>query len=213
MSNHWKKLKKSNPSYRIVETPAPPATPNDTSQTETGRAISAKNATKHGCCAVNTLLLPSEREEDFKSLEASWCRAYNPQTDAERHMVADLVNADWFFQRATRALAEIESSLHKSNPDPNTWTEDQERKLARHMRYKTAAGNIVAKARKAIEDYRKSRNTESDRASKLTIAKERLEVYKRKNRPEPTWKEHLAEMKSQATALGFKPPEFNPTKR
>lgn len=128
-------------------------------------------------------------------------------------MVAELVNADWFFQRATRALAAIESALYDSNPDPNTWTVEQERKLGRHMRYKTAAGNLVDKKRKAVEDYRKSRLAEKRDAEKQLIAKERLEVYKRKNRPEETWKEHLVSMKKQAMALGFKPPEFDPAKR
>ncbi len=171
------------------------------------------NALKHGCCSVSTLLLPNESEDQFKSLESVWVKLFNPKDEGERKLVAEVVNADWFYQRATRAHTAVEAGLYESNPDPSTWTEEQERKLARHMRYKTAASNLVDKKRKAVEDHRKSRQGESDRTAKLAIAKERLEVYKKKNRPEQTWDEHLAEMKKQAIALGFKPPEFNPTRR
>ncbi len=215
MSDYWKKSKGPNPSYRIVEspttTPANPDAPGPTSPT--GKAISSKNAMKHGCCAASTLLLPHEKEEDLKSLEASWCRTYNPQTDTERHLVAELVNADWFLQRATRALADVEAHFYELNPNPAEWTDEQEKKLARHMRYKTAASNLVDKKSKAVEDFRKARKAEKTNEEKMAIAKERLEVYKKKNRPEETWKEHLVSMKKQAIALGFKPPEFDPTMR
>ncbi len=215
MSNHWKKQKGPDPSYRIVEspttTPANPDAPGPTSIT--GKAISSKNAMKHGCCAPHTLILPHESMDDYKSIETSWRKLFAPNTETEYHMVTDLVNADWFFQRASRAHASVEESIYKSNPDPATWTEEQQKTLARHLRYKTAASNLADKKRKACEDHRKARRAESESATKTAIAKERLEVYKKKNRPEETWKEHLAGMKKQAIALGFKPPEFDPTKR
>ncbi len=86
------------------------------------------------------------------------------------------MNADWFYQRATRTLESIERGLYEFNSDPNTWTKEMEQKLARHMRYKTAASNLVDKKRKAIEDYRKARKSESESAAKTAIAKERLEI-------------------------------------
>ncbi len=197
-----------------VEANAPPASPAlPGPKSDAAKAICSMNALKHGCCAAGTLLLPNETEEQLKALESTWLKLFNPKDEGERKLVAEVVNADWFYQRATRAHAAVEVTLYEINPDPSAWTEEQERKLARHVRYKTAASNLVDKKRKAVEDHRKFRQTESDRAAKLTIAKERLEVYKKKNRPEQTWDEHLAEMKKQAVALGFKPPEFNPAKR
>ncbi len=181
--------------------------------TITGKAFSSKNAMKHGCCAPHTLILAHENLEDYKTIELAWRKAYSPNNEIEYHMVTELINADWFLQRATRTLESIERGMYEFNSDPNTWTKDMEQKLVRHMRYKTAASNLVDKKRKVIEDYRKSRQAEKREAEKISIAKERLEVYKKKNRPEQTWKEKLAEMKKQAIELGFKPPEFNPTKR
>ncbi len=192
-------------------TPAPPAQTGPRS--EAGKAISSKNAMKHGCCAPHTLILAHENLEDYKTIELAWRKAYSPNNEIEYHMVTELINADWFLQRATRTLESIERGMYEFNSDPNTWTKDMEQKLVRHMRYKTAASNLVDKKRKVIEDYRKARQAEKREAEKISIAKERLEVYKKKNRPEQTWKEKLAEMKKQAIALGFNPPEVDPTRR
>ncbi len=142
--------------------------------------------------------LPHESMDEYKTVELSWCKAYSPNNETEYHMVTELVNADWFLQRVSRAHASVEESIYQSNPDPATWTEEQQRTLARHMRYKTAASNLVDKKRKACEDYRKARKSESESVAKMALAKERLEVYKKKNRPEETWQEHLISMKKQA---------------
>jgi len=141
--NHWAK-KTSNPG---------PISPE-------GKAISSKNARKHGCCTVDATLLPTESPEDFKALERTWCQAYNPNSEPERHLIAELVNTDWLLQRARQAYLEVESGLYTSTPNPNDWTEAQERKLGRFLRYKSAHANAVLKARKAIEDHRKSRLNE-----------------------------------------------------
>jgi hypothetical protein len=175
---------------------------------------SSKNAMKHGCCAVDTLLMPHENMEDFKALEYTWCRAYEPSTEPERHLVAELVQADWFLQRATKAYADVEAALYAANPNPIDWTEAQERKLGRFLRYKTAHTNNVHKCRKAIEDYRKAKLSEKATTEKLNIAQERLKVLKQKQpKTEPNWKDHLANMRQQAIDLGFAPPDSNPMKR
>jgi hypothetical protein len=161
---------------------------------------SAKNATKHGCCAVGTLLLPTENEQDFKALEATWCKAYNPQTEHERHLVQDIVVADWMLQRATRAQAQVEASLYTAAPNPADWTEQQERKLGRHIRYRTAQTNIVAKCVKALEDYRKARAAEKLAATRVQKVRENL--------PPEDWKQHLRNMRDRALAMGITPPEM-----
>ena len=170
---------------------------------------SCKNAIKHGCCAATTLLLPHESMEDYKSLEATWLKTYNPTSDLERHLIQDLINADWLLQRTTTAYAKVEADLYAINADPSAWSELQERKLGRHLRYRTAQTNLVTKARKAVEDFRKARLTEKANSEKLSIQQERLKVYKFKNRPEPNWKEHLENMKAKAISLGFTPPDPN----
>jgi len=162
---------------------------------------SSKNATKHGCCAVGTLILPTENEQDFHALETLYVKAYNPQSEHERHLVQDIVIADWMLQRATRAHAQVESGLYAATPNPAEWTELQERKLGRHIRYRTAQTNILAKCRKALEDYRKARAAE-----KITEAR-----IKKIQQPDPAtpgdWKQHLKNMRDQAISLGYTPPE------
>jgi hypothetical protein len=191
--------KPSDPTRRVVASP------------DAGQTASSRNAMKHGCCAADTLLLPTESMEDFKALEATWCKAYNPQSEAERHLLAELIQADWFLQRATRAYSQVEAELYAASPNPIDWTEQQERKLGRHLRYKTAHTNLVNKCRKAIEDYRKARLSEKASAEKSELAQERLKALKQKreqkNRPEPTWKEHLEGMRQKAIALGYTPPD------
>jgi len=118
------------------------------------------NALKHGCCAVDTLLLPTERIEDYKALETIWLKSYQPSSDAERHLVTELINADWYLQRATRAYASVEAELYKANPNPAEWTEVQDRKLGRYLRYKTAHTNNVIRCQKRVEDFRKARLAE-----------------------------------------------------
>jgi hypothetical protein len=129
---------------------------------EAGKAISSRNAMRHGCCATETLLLSTESAADLKALEAAWLKAYAPADEAERQ-------------------------------------------LARFLRYKTAHTNNVHKCRKAIEDYRKSRLAQTTSQQKLAISQERLKTSQRKNKPEPTWKEHLENMRQQAVNLGYGP--------
>ena len=161
---------------------------------------SALNAMKHGCCAVEFSLLPTESAADFKALENIWLAAYTPGNETERHLVADLVNADWLLQRTTRTCLDIETKLYTANPNPLDWTDLQQRTLGRFLRYKTAYANQVIKCRKAIEDYRKARTAE-----KLTA--EKLKSSQKKNNLTPDWHQHLREMREKAIALGFTPPD------
>jgi len=166
---------------------------------------------KHGCCANDTLLMPSESADDLKALEIIWLKAYNPVTDAERHLVQELINADWLLQRATRAYADVESGLYKANPNPAEWTEQQDRKLGRYLRYKTAHTNNVIRCQKRIEDYRKARLLEKANLEKSALAIERLKKLQKQNSGIVDWKQHLQNMRDEAVARGYTPP--NPTKR
>jgi hypothetical protein len=174
---------------------------------EAGKAISSRNSLKHGCCADDTLILQSENLADYKSLEATWFKAYSPADDAEKHLVQQLVNHDWFLQRSTRALSNVEAELMDSEPNPLRWTEQQQRSLGRFLRYQTTRSNTVKRCIKAIEDYRKNRIAEKLSEQKLATAQTRQKALEQKNRPEPTWKEHLEGMRQKAISLGFTPPD------
>jgi hypothetical protein len=156
----------------------------------TGRAASARNATKHGCCADDTLILKSESIEDYQALESAWFQAYKPKSDAEKHMVQELVNADWFQQRANRTVAQMEAQLMDETPNPMDWTDDQHKKLNRFMRYQTTRSNTCNRIRKALEDFLARRANE-------TIKQERHEAFKEKNKPEPSIDELIDGMLAQ----------------
>ena len=186
----------------LVEAPKPnggPATPE-------GRAISSKNATKHGCCA-DTLILPHESEADLKSspnhlvhhLQAKRRRRKKPHRKTHQSRLA--------LPTRHQRPHEVEADLYDANPNASQWTELQQRTFGRFQRYQTAKANLFNQAKKAVEDYRKARQAELDRAAKLALLEERLKAFKKKNnQKEPTWQEHLDDMKKQAISLGFTPP-------
>jgi len=159
-------------------------------QTEQGKNISSRNATKHGCCSEKHLIIGDESSEDYDNLEDMWMQSYMPRDLAEHHMVEQLARADWFFQRAERNMAEVEFGLMESG-SPADWTEEQAKKLLRMQRYLTARSNLLAKAKKAIEDYRKNRTNETVKAEKHEIVKQ---TAKRKAADEMSVEECLQEM-------------------
>jgi len=192
--SHWKNNRTDPGKPVVVESPAAEPSP------------SSRNALKHGCCADSTLLLPTESEEDLKALEAIWLKTYNPASEAERHLVQELAHADWFLQRATRKYHEVEASLDAANPNPADWTEAQDRKLGRFLRYKTAHTNNVIRCQKRLEDFRKARAAEKAAAEKSQLTQERVKAAQKKSAPVVDWKEKLAQMRDQAEALGYVPP-------
>jgi ParB-like chromosome segregation protein Spo0J len=178
-------------------------------ETEINR--SSKNARRHGCCAVDASLLDTESLEDFKALESTWLKAYAPKDEAELHLVTELINADWLLQRSTKKLLEVESRVFNLEIDPLKLPESVQRMLSRFQRYRTANANLVHKARKAIDDHRKARLNEKLMEQKLTKApkpaKEPKPETPKPEKKQPTWKEHLENMRQQAIALGYTPPD------
>ena len=163
-------------------------------RTDEGKNISSQNATKHGGCSEKHLILKDERLEDFHALENMWKTSYKPRDAAEHHMVEQLTRADWFFQRAERTMAEVESGLSETG-SPADWTDEQEKKLLRMQRYLTARSNLLAKAKKAIEDYRKNRTNEVVKSEKHEIVKQ---TAKRKAEDEMSVEECIKEMEEIA---------------
>ena len=158
-----------------------------------GKAISSRNALRHGCCA-DTLILKNENIEDYKALEAIWFESYLPADEAETHLVQELVNADWFLQRATRTVTQIEAQLLDENPNPLNWTDQQQHTFTRFLRYQTTRANAVTRSRKAVEHYRNARAAELKAIEKSHTAEQRLEVFKEKNKPEQTIQEIIQDM-------------------
>ena len=178
----------SSPAEAESTAAAAPACPGPTSSA--GKAISSRNAVKHGCSADDTLILKTERPEDYKALESAWFQAYKPKSEAEKHLVQELVNADWFLQRANRTLAQVEADIMDETPNPLNWTDQQHKTFSRFQRYQTTSSNTVNRCRKALEDFLAKRAAES-------IKQERHEVFKEKNKPEPSIKDLIGGMLEQ----------------
>jgi len=167
---------------------------------------SALNATKHGCCAVDAHLLPGESEKDLKNVERIWNEAYQPKSDYQKKLVAELVTADWLLQRATRNYLQIESRLNEKSANPLDWSADEQRTLGRFLRYKTAHANTVARCRKALDDDRKTRLNE-----KLMEVRIKKSENSFKSGAPMDWQQHLRNMRDEAVARGFvSPDEPNP---
>jgi hypothetical protein len=164
----------------------------------------ALNATKHGCCALDTLILPTENIKDLKALSAAWYRTYSPKQDTETHLVDQLVAADWLLQRSVRTLADLEAQILAEQSNPRYWSDDDHKAITRFQRYRTANQNAFTKCRRAIEDHYKSRVSDSRREDTHAIAKERHLIYKEKNKPERTF-ETLARMRKQSHRLRLPP--------
>jgi hypothetical protein len=156
---------------------------------------SARNATKHGCCSESILFMKTENPADFKALQTTWFKAYNPKDDAEAEMVNKVVESKWYERRCLRKLAEMETHLMEEAGSPFDWTEEQQKTLARFQRYATARTNAVIKAIKALEDYRKNRTNEVQKTEKHEIKKQQA---KRKAEDEMSVEECIKEMEEIA---------------
>ena len=131
-----------------------------------GKSTSSKNALKHGYCSLGTLVLAHESLDDFLVLEKRWFQGYgvnpnNPATAHEAELIRTAARADWFYQRSDRNYCEVEAKVTKTEPDLLNWSDTQHQAIARFQRYRTTKANLLAKHRKAIEDYRKSIATEA----------------------------------------------------
>jgi hypothetical protein len=188
-------------------------------RTEAGKEISSRNALKHGSCSYATLILENESQADFNALEARWFLGYsinpnNPATAYEAELIRTAARADWFFQRADRNYAEAEAQMLNAVPNLLMWGEDHHRTLTRFLRYRTTHTNTLTKLRKAVEDFRKNRDQEAARAQasehkdeQLVMSKEKLAVYKEKNKPEPTLEEEIEGMRQKAIREGYLTPD------
>ena len=172
---------------------------------------SSINSTNHGCCAMEDIILPIESVEDFRAVAAAWIKTFHPQDETAARLVAQLVSADWLYQRSVRTLANIEQQIFGAEPNPLKWDDTHHKAIARFQRYRTANQNAFNKAHKAVEDHLKHHANESRQETKMQMAQTRLQIYEKKNPPKLTFQEQLDMMKKQAIALGFPIPNPNGT--
>src|SRR5262245_51885044 len=76
-------------------------------KTAEGRAISSRNATKHGLSSRNPVVLECENDEDYEALHQSQMEIHQPATAAERDLVDQMVVARWRILRLQRIESDI----------------------------------------------------------------------------------------------------------
>lgn len=200
------------PMHHPITIPSPgPLTPE-------GRAKSAQNSRKHGCCSRTIQLTNDESTADYQALENCWFAGYNtdpsnPETYLESELIRACINADWLARRAELKYSDLEADLLDATPKLNDWTNEHYKKLNLANRYRVANRNTLIKARKALEDHRKARSAEKLLEQKLRQIEEKLTI----NKETPasagcdfprirTWEECLA----QATADPIRDGYINP---
>ena len=123
--------------------------------TPEGKAITSKNALKHGVRSKR-LILPDEAEDDYRLTREGWFDEFGPETFREERLVELLVQADWFLRRAQRRMDEAEAAVvGEENTNPAGWTADQVRTVELMQRYKTTAERAFYRALNACEQTRK----------------------------------------------------------
>jgi hypothetical protein len=63
-------------------------------KSEQGKAISSRNAIKHGIQA-QIAVLPNERQEDYDANVEAFIRKFQPQDDVERRLVERMADCEW----------------------------------------------------------------------------------------------------------------------
>jgi hypothetical protein len=156
------------------------------------KQTSARNALRHGCCAVESLILETEKIEDYRRLDQSMRAAYDTPTDWELDLLNHALQCEWFHIRATKAYAKVEAELYKSTLDPTEWTEEQHRKLGRFLRYKTKHANDVRAHLKLLEGFKRKRRIESRETAAATLKQSKVDLKTEKEITKHNKSEKLA---------------------
>ena len=173
-------------------------------RTNIGKQTSSRNDIKHGCCSTETLILPSEKIEDFQALEATWFEAYSPKTISKLTYSTKSSKPTGSSSAQTEPWPNIETKLYAYDVDPMQWNDNEHHALQRFTRYQTARRNEFNKAKKALDDHRKIQAAEKRNEEKQAIVMEKLAIYKEKNKPEPSFEDLVAGMKRTAHKMGLR---------
>src|SRR5579884_4315183 len=134
-----------------------------------GKKASSMNRMSHGLRSC-VRLMKDEKQEDYDACERGWLATFQPGNYKEQRLVDQLILNDWFLQRATRRLMEVEAG------DPQA--ADYEQRVALMQRYKTTAerafyralGAVEALRKEMVRDYKEMRREEAKAAEKLEKA-------------------------------------------
>jgi hypothetical protein len=70
-------------------------------RTEEGKAISSRNAFKHGL-ASGQLIIPGENPDDYAALLSGFVSEYRPEGQTENLLLQEMAKSHWFKERAIR---------------------------------------------------------------------------------------------------------------
>lgn len=101
-----------------------------------GKAISSRNALKHGLCSQK-LILPNEDPAEFEEVKEKWLSGSMFEEPLLIHLAEQVAVAEWFHRRALREYNDARLHVHLLQPDFLNWTPDQIKLIERFQRYLT----------------------------------------------------------------------------
>ncbi|HTU48303.1 MAG TPA: hypothetical protein VMF91_24805 [Bryobacteraceae bacterium] len=114
-----------------------------------GKATSSLNRLTHGCRSEQ-ILIPGEDPAEFEFMMNGWIEAYDPKDAIALNLVEEVAKAHWFLKRNEKWLHQIQVRLPH---DAWLWTEENHKRLANTMRYKTTAERAFFRWYKALETH------------------------------------------------------------
>ena len=140
-----------------------------------GKAISSRNALRHGLLST-TLLLPGEDPENFEALFAQLTTHYAPVNDVEMSMIEEMASSYWRLRRVWAMEQEIVHAGMDAHPGNEfqqsvaSWGAAVDTgRLAVLYRYEARLHNMYHRARRALESTRNvgqaSRPVQAERTS------------------------------------------------
>src|SRR5579884_1032612 len=136
--------------------------------TPEGKAISSRNAIKHGLSSPRPVL-PHENQSEYDALLASLQNEFQPDGAYEHFLIRQMTDAQWKLARAAKietALFERMLDFDKSNPSPEDRMARQlsmggADSLLKLQRYTSALERSYYKAHKELLAGRKTKSAEA----------------------------------------------------
>lgn len=107
-------------------------------KTESGKATSARNATRHGLSSAGIAILPTEKQEDLDALAKTLTDEHHPEGDTETFLVHQMIQARWKLARIERLESEAFDAMLEDEGAPM----DSDRRLLTTL---SGNGNIFDK--------------------------------------------------------------------
>jgi hypothetical protein len=124
-------------------------------KSEAGKAISSRNATRHGLTA-NQVVINGEDQEAYEALRRDLIDAYQPGNAAEAMLVEEIAQGFWRLQRA-RALEAEQFNLCCAGADPIIGFNSGNADFERLRRYMTSIERAYHRAIEQLEKTQAAR--------------------------------------------------------